>query len=61
MKKNKIVNFAEIGQVMANKFINHDLSLSVYQNNQIDFRFTFETISESHISEMFDDFKMISN
>ena len=59
--KIQIVNFfndyfAEIGQVMANKIKNHDLSFSAYLNKCIDSRFTFKKINESYISDMIDQF-----
>ena len=61
--KTQIVNFfndyfAEIGQVMANKIKNHDLSFSAYLNKHIDSRFTFKKINESYISDMIDQFKL---
>ena len=49
---------AEIGQVMANKTKNRDLSFSVYLNKRIDSRFTFKKINESYISDMIDQFKL---
>ena len=61
--KTQIVNFfndyfAEIGQVMANKIKNHDLSFSAYLNKHIDSRFTFKKINESYISDIIDQFKL---
>ena len=61
--KTQIVNFfndyfAEIGQVMANKIKNHDLSFSAYLNKHIDSRFTFKKINESYISDIIDQLKL---